>query len=294
MKIDILHTTDCSITSIPLKKFTFSGGEEHVQVDASAMLNNICQGDRVIIHHEVRSGNDFMVLVMTKNAIDNILNFIPHTTELVMFYVPYARQDRVCEKGEANGIRAFADALNALNFDRITVADPHSNVTPAVINNLFVIPQEEIAYHALKGKLVKEDFALVSPDGGALKKIFKLSKMMGLEVHCAEKIRDTKTGAIIKTDIPTKDFKGKNLMIVDDICDNGGTFLALGKLLKERNAGRVELYVTHGIFGKGIDIFDGIIDSIHCFNAWENNIDNRNTKGILVENQEVLQKGIVK
>lgn len=290
MKIDIMHPHNSEVYPVPIKTFTFSGGEEHVRVDADTMIALTEPGSRVIVHQEVRSGNDFMVLLMTKNAIDNILRFIPHTTELVMLYVPYARQDRVCEPGEANGIGAFAEALNNLNFDRVTVADPHSDVTPAVIHNLFVIPQEEIAMFAINWKLRMEEFDLVSPDGGALKKIFKLAKPMQLTVHCAEKIRDTKTGDIVKTNINVEDFGGKNLMIVDDICDGGRTFIELAKVLRERNAGKIELFVTHGIFSKGMKELNEHFDCIHSFNVWENNVDET---GKLVLNQQALQNFIL-
>uniref|UniRef100_A0AAU8HZM0 Ribose-phosphate pyrophosphokinase n=1 Tax=Klebsiella phage FKP3 TaxID=3231233 RepID=A0AAU8HZM0_9CAUD len=296
MKINVIdqwgHDNDISV-----KVFTFSGGEVHVKIDMEAFkysFIDLTTIQKVEVHQDIRSSDDFMAVVMVKDALDEILRFNPKPIELFSLYVPYARQDRYCEKGEAFGVKSFARLLNILEFSRVLVADPHSEVTPAVITNLDAISQDEIAFHVLKWKLRMENFELVSPDGGALKKIFKLAKRMELPVHCADKIRDTATGDIIRTDISVQDFHGANLMIVDDICDNGGTFLALGKLLKERNAGRVELYVTHGIFGKGIDIFDGIIDSIHCFNAWGNNIHGRNTKGILVENQEMLQKLIVK
>lgn len=286
MKITVIHLKNESIVDVPVEVFTFSGGEQHVKIDSKMLTSDFTFGSRVILHQEIRSSADLMTVIMTKNAIDHILKFVDHKIELVMFYVPYARQDRVCETGEAFGIEAFAHVLNSLNFDRITVADPHSDVTPALIKNLFVIPQEEIVYHALKWKLVKEDFALISPDGGALKKIFKLSKMMGLEVHCAEKIRDTKTGAIIKTDISTKDFKGKNLMIVDDICDGGRTFIELAKVLRQRNAGKIELFVTHGIFSKGMKELNEHFDCIHSFNVWEDNVDDSSA---LSQNQTVLQ-----
>lgn len=288
MKIKVTHLSNMEVREVEVKVFTFSGGEQHVQI--GKLKEGMKFGSRVIIEHEVRTSADLMTLVMAKNAIDHLLNFVPHQVELVMLYVPYARQDRVCEKGEAFGLEAFASIINSLNFARVTVADPHSDVTQALIKNLFIIPQEDIAFHALRWKLRKEDFALVSPDGGALKKIFKLSKKMDLPVHCADKIRDTATGEIIRTSINVDDFQGKNLMIVDDICDGGRTFIELAKVLRERNAGKIELYVTHGIFSKGMKELNVNFDCIHSFNIWENNVDNPCK---LVQNQPELQQHIL-
>lgn len=281
---------------IPVQVFTFSGGEVHVKIDMEAIKEayiDTTNSKRVEIHQDIRSSDDFMSVVMVKDALDEIFRFHPVPIELFSLYVPYARQDRYCEKGEAFGVKAFARLLNALGFSRVVIADPHSEVTPAVITNLDVIPQHEIAFHMLGWKLRMEKFELVSPDGGALKKIFKLGTQMNLQVHCADKIRDTATGNIIRTDISVQDFKGANLMIVDDICDGGRTFIELAKVLRERNAGKIELFVTHGIFSKGVDVFDGYVDCIHSFNVWENNVQDTNTKGLLVINQKEVQQQIV-
>lgn len=281
---------------IPVKVFTFSGGEVHVKIDMDAIKAayiDTTNSQKVEIHQDIRSSDDFMAVVMAKDALDEIFRFHPVPIELFSLYVPYARQDRYCEKGEAFGVKAFSRLLNALGFSRVVIADPHSEVTPAVITNLDVIPQHEIAFHMLGWKLRMENFELVSPDGGALKKIFKLGTQMNLKVHCADKIRDTATGDIIRTDISVQDFQGANLMIVDDICDGGRTFIELAKVLRERNAGKIELFVTHGIFSKGVDVFDGYVDCIHSFNVWENNVQDTNTKGLLVINQREVQRQIV-
>ena len=294
MKINVIDQFGYS-SDIPVQVFTFSGGEVHVKLDMTAfsLINFI--GVKVQIHQEIRTSDDFMSVVMAKDALDEIFRFYPNTPiELYSLYVPYARQDRYCEQGEAFGVRTFARLLNSLNFSRVVIADPHSEVTPAVINNLQIMPQHEIAFYMLGWKLRMDNFELVSPDGGALKKIFKLGTQMNLKVHCADKIRDTATGDIIRTDISVQDFGGANLMIVDDICDGGRTFIELAKVLRDRNAGRIELFVTHGIFSKGVDVFEGYVDCIHSFNVWENNVKGTNTHGLLVENQAEVQKLFVK
>lgn len=137
---------------------------------------------------------------------------------------------------------------------------------------------------------------LVSPDGGALKKIFKLATPMDLDVVCAEKIRDTKTGKVVRTEVPRQDFEGRNVMIVDDICDGGRTFIELAKVLRQRNVGKVELYVTHGIFSNGMDELMSYFDCIHSFNVWENNVDLKTeawNNTVLVRNQKEVQEQIL-
>lgn len=280
--------------NIPVHLMRFPGGEQHVRIDMERARELIQNGSTIIIHQEVRDSAAFMSLVMAKNALDNIVKFMSNVKiELVMLYIPYARQDRVCEPGEPFGIYAFAELLNSLNFYRVTVADPHSDVAATVIKNLHIIPQEDIASYAVGLRIKSFNMSLVSPDGGALKKIYKLAKKQGVDVICAEKIRDTRTGEIVNTRVPVEDFEGRHLMIVDDICDGGRTFIELAKVLKERNAGRVELFVTHGIFSKGVDIFHGFIDTIYSMNVWEDNLFLQNNHQILVENQQIIKDNFV-
>ena len=284
---------------IPVQVFTFSGGEVHVKIDMEAIKEayiDTTNSKRVEIHQDIRSSDDFMSVVMVKDALDEIFRFHPVPIELFSLYVPYARQDRYCEKGEAFGVKAFARLLNALGFSRVVIADPHSEVTPAVINNLQIMPQHEIAFYMLGWKLRMDNFELVSPDGGALKKIFKLATPMALDVVCAEKIRDTKTGKVVRTEVPCQDFEGRNVMIVDDICDGGRTFIELAKVLRQRNVGKVELYVTHGIFSNGMDELMSYFDCIHSFNVWENNVDLKTeawNNTVLVRNQKEVQEQIL-
>ncbi|WNL63213.1 ribose-phosphate pyrophosphokinase [Citrobacter phage Tr1] len=297
--MQLIITNPLVNSNIDVKVFTFSGGEVHVKINADVALGLCSAYDKNVIHviQDIRSAADLMAVVMVKDALDELFRFNSNVDiRLVSLYVPYARQDRYCEEGEAFGVKAFARILNSLNFNRVIVADPHSDVTPALINNLMVISQEVIAVHMLGWKLRMEDFMLVSPDGGALKKIFKLATPMALDVVCAEKIRDTRTGKVVRTEVPRQDFEGRNVMIVDDICDGGRTFIELAKVLRQRNVGKVELYVTHGIFSNGMDELMSYFDCIHSFNVWENNVDLKTeawNNTVLVRNQKEVQEQIL-
>jgi len=70
-------------------------------------------------------------------------------------------------------------------------------------------------------------------------------------VYC-EKIRNHLDGSIDKVSVGG-DVNGKDLIIIDDICDGGRTFIALSEELKKNGARDIYLYVTHGIFSNGFD-----------------------------------------
>lgn len=183
---------------------------------------------------------------------------------LVMAYAPFGRQDRVAVPGESFSLKVFADLINSLGFQRVIVTDPHSDVTTALINNCEVIHQHEVFKDYFKDK---KNFYLVSPDGGALKKIYKLAQEVKPKdvVECS-KLRNVSTGEI--TGVKVNGWAGitkEDCYIVDDICDGGRTFVEIAKLLKERSHGKIILMVTHGFFTnpKGIGVFDGLIDEIY-------------------------------
>ena len=86
-------------------------------------------------------------------------------------------------------------------------------------------------------------------------------------IECS-KNRDVKTGKLTGFSVYTDDLNGKDCLIVDDICDGGGTFIGLAEKLKNKNSGKLYLAVSHGIFSNGftnLDCFERIFttDSIN-------------------------------
>ena len=261
-KIDQARTK----TLINYDYFTFSGGEEHVLLDANEFIG----ATKIVIYERLTNSSKLMRLMMTLDAIERITNkSIP--VELVAPYFPYARQDRVCVKGEALGASVMATFINNLNFTKVTIWDAHSDVSPALLNNVNNIPQIDILETCtdLKQALLSGGLTLISPDAGASKKTLKISETFNgnPEVIQTEKVRDLKTGEILKT-VLHGDVKGKKVLIADDICDGGRTFIELAKILKEKGAIEVSLFITHGIFSKGLSVFEGLIDSIYTTDSF--------------------------
>jgi len=174
---------------------------------------------------------------------------------LTIPYVPYARQDRIAEAGESLSIGVMANLINSMGFKRVTIYDPHSDVTPALINNLEVVSLEQIVSRSELVTLVSEkEMTIVSPDAGAVKKVQKLAqKLNTTNLVIGSKVRDSLTGEITGTKIEG-DVEGKDVIIFDDICDGGRTFIELSKVLKKMSANEIYLYVTHGIFSKGLEV----------------------------------------
>ena len=108
---------------------------------------------------------------------------------------------------------------------------------------------------------------MVIPDAGAAKKAYEW--LGGAEVIQAQKTRNTATGELSGFSIPVTDLGGRDCLIVDDICDGGGTFLGLAKELQAANAGALTLAVTHGLFTKGFDALLSSFAKVYCFESRE-------------------------
>lgn len=197
----------------------------------------------------------------------------------VHLYVPYflgSRSDRKFQGGGINYLKqVISPIINNQKFDSVTVLDPHSDVLEACLNNYNKISNIELVRWSLTQIDNKNDaqsrICLVSPDAGAYKKIFDVAKEFGINnIITANKVRDLKSGNILRTEIPVLDQHNDiAYVIIDDICDGGRTFVELAKVIKEgRPTAKVYLIVTHGIFSAGFKTLNEYIDGTFCTNSY--------------------------
>ena len=165
---------------------------------------------------------------------------------LYMPYIPNARQDRVKTGEDVFTLKYFAGVINSLGFQTVTVLDPHSNVSEALIDRIQVrkptryIEQAIARITAIEG----ETPSMFYPDEGAGK---RYSGMITLPYAFGIKKRDWQSGKILGLDVSgdVENIAGKNILIVDDICSKGGTIYFSAKRLKELGAKNIYLHNTH-------------------------------------------------
>lgn len=243
--------------ALNVSMFKFPGGEISVKVDVPDFLPKY-----LVVNARILDSDGVMALAMLKDTLDR--NFPEAQIVLELPYLPYARQDRVCNKGEALSIKVFANMVNAMEFKTVTVYDCHSDVGVALLDRCTNVGQEYIFDSfffdiSIRLRDSKDTTVLVSPDAGANKKVNALGLKYGFPVIRADKSRDVATGAITGTVVYyTDDLNGVTCIICDDICDGGRTFIELAKVLKAKGAESIILVVTHGIFSKGVDV---VLDS---------------------------------
>lgn len=185
---------------------------------------------------------------------------------LKMLYIPNSRMDRIKHKEEVFTLKYFCEIINSLNFNWIEVLDPHSYVSEALINNIKIKSPKDIIESLLEQKLDDIDM-MFYPDEGAMK---RYSSMFGIPYAFGMKKRDWGTGEIKGLDVISQEnIKGKNILIVDDICSRGGTFYHSAKTLKELGANNIYLYISHceNTILEGDLLDSGLIEKVFTTNS---------------------------
>lgn len=251
------------IGSIPISTWTFPGGERGVSIHD--VLYNLYNPRPFIISAQFQGSDDILDILLLNDALRR--RFPGTSVALNIPYFPYARQDRQTTGWDSHSLYVVATLLNTCHFSEIRVCDPHSDVLEGLFppGVLKIKPQHELAYSKIKVSLPDMESAnalLVAPDAGAVKKIHKLSTLLRIPVLECSKARDPATGEITGYRVPTFDIRKNPLIVVDDICDGGRTFVELAKEVRRVYNGKLILYVTHGIFSKGFDELNQYYDQI--------------------------------
>jgi ribose-phosphate pyrophosphokinase len=163
---------------------------------------------------------------------------------LIVPYLPYGRQDKSIANDASFALRTFVEILKPF-FYGIETYDPHSEVIPMIAEN-YTAPDE---FHKA---VFKHDIACF-PDKGAASRYGVSFARTGAPMIYCEKIRDQLTGNILGLSIAGNEvnLEGKTILIVDDICDGGMTFIKVAEELHKFKPKQVDLAVSHGLFSKG-------------------------------------------
>lgn len=255
---------------LEFKTFVFKGGEPHFQI-----TSDVTPVGDLIITQRFNKIEDLVNIILANDSarrmgFKNIKLFLP--------YFPAARQDRVCNSGEPLTIKVFTDMINSCSFDEVIIICPHSDVAPALLNNVTVL--DELNYvDMVINSLDKssKNINIVCPDAGAGKRVNKIVQHLSNNnininfnlIRC-EKIRDVKDGSIKEFFVDGENLSGLPTIICDDINSMAGTFLGLGKELKEKNCGALMLYTSHSDCVEGIQRAIEYFDHVYTTNSKQN------------------------
>ncbi len=262
----IIHPADKS-EPLPYKVIEFPSGEKTVSFEY--IMSSLVQDETIEVFAEIVSSSDIMELMQ---VLDHLVYMYGNRIRLIIPYIPYGRQDRRTNGGKDSfALRIFADMLNSFNLQEVVTFSQHSNVTELLINNLSnVEPYQHFEYREiLLNTGIIDTFKIsetiiVAPDAGAEKRAYAFAEYFKIDnVFVCSKRRNAVTGDIIGMVGPADIHTNRHIIVVDDICDGGRTFIELAKILPEFRKS-LSLVVTHGIFSKGRQVlFDAGYDNVH-------------------------------
>ena len=170
-----------------------------------------------------------------------------------------AQADRRFADNQPHSLKLLLRHLNSLQFENIEVFHPHNaEIVEAILNNVTILDNSYFIKNVLFNEIALgpgfpdmkklDNLVLMSSDAGGFKPLMKLVDKIGWEgeTFSASKARKYEDGkSVLTQQIDRQDFQGKDILIIDDICVKGGTFVGLAKMLKERNCGNLYLAVSH-------------------------------------------------
>ena len=246
----------------------FSAGEFNFNIEnknlKNIMPNNIFE---IVVNSDAHTLNDDIVLVcLISNAIDQIpLN--KKIKHLNIPYLPYSRQDRVCNVGESFSLKVIANIFKTCHFDKIICLDNHNN---NVVKELF---GDVSIKNIIDAKIRCEssfDY-VIAPDKGAVERCVKISESLNIPLIIASKNRskdNSKVNVFLET---THDLTNAKLLVFDDICDGGRTFVELAKAINNiEKTCNLHLLTSHGIYSHGKKELEKYYDSVECINLIKN------------------------
>ncbi len=271
-------------SDIKYKIIPYPDGQKDIVIDSSTIYQYEF-GTPIQIKSRLNNAEDLLMIVCTTKALRNL------KVKEIHLYVPYIiglRSDRLFQEGGNRYVKdVIAPILNSQNFESVTCWDAHSSVAENCINNLVNITNEELVKDAFcqigdfDSRNIDDHCVLVSPDAGASHKIYKLAQAIEYtgDIITCSKERDEK-GKLTKCIVPLDQrmFKTiKDIIIIDDICDGGATFINIAKEIKKyfdypglqwETKPKIYLIVTHGIFSKGFSELSQYFDGIFCTNSY--------------------------
>lgn len=234
----------CSYLNIQPGKATiahFADGETLVE------LGETVRGKRIyVVQSTCRPVNESLMELLI--CLDALRRSSAAEITCVIPYFGYARQDRKASPRQPITAKLVAAMLEQAGANRVVTFDLHA----AQIQGFFHCPVDDlttvpmIGHYFINKGFANSNTVVVSPDHGGVKRARNLAEMLEIPLAIIDKRRPRANVCEAVTIIG--DVKDKNAIIVDDICDTGGSLIAASQILKENGAKDVYVAISHGIF----------------------------------------------
>lgn len=248
-----------------IKQSTFPAGERYLRITDESILElssdvGLKYNAMHITVTPLDAKSDTIIdLLLLKDAIQHI---DPRITTFVNFdYLPYGRQDRVCAPGESDSLKVFINIISKA-YDKISILDAHNAKFPYPENVLLMKPNYDNFIPVFNNNLnlkefIREGTAIVQVDAGARDRCIKAAEELRVDniiIFDKQRVEGRIIHKLKSDSLMYSPKKIKTFIVIDDICDGGGTFLSVASELNKINTeAEVILVITHGIFSAGFD-----------------------------------------
>lgn len=233
----------------------FPDGEVHLKLDE---LN---RKEKVNITCRICNAEDLFIMMQLQDILKRNAMIVDAIT---IYYLMGARCDRLFSFEEPYTLGIVSNVINSFNANIVFILDPHNHDKAShEINNYMNVTNDALY------KLNPNNVSVCYPDKGAKRRY----SWLDADVVC-EKIRDPKTGKIIHTHIDViNSVEGKDLVVVDDLCDGGSTFIGLAPELRKLNSKGLSLMVSHAVNEQGLLKVAEYYDKVYItdsYKDWDN------------------------
>ncbi len=234
---EIADHLDCPLTDAEVK--TFADNEIFVRIN-----ENVRGEDVFLIQSTSKPANDNLMELLI--CIDALRRASADRITAVIPYYGYARQDRKTDGRTPISAKLVANLISSAGADRVLTMDLHAGQ----IQGFFDIPTDNmvalpVMVDDVKRRSDVKNLMVVSPDVGGVVRARSFANRIGADLAIVDK-RRPKAGVSEVMNI-IGDVDGRACILVDDICDSGGTLVNAAAALKEKGATSVSAYIVHGV-----------------------------------------------
>ncbi|MFQ6051182.1 MAG: ribose-phosphate diphosphokinase [Candidatus Hydrothermarchaeota archaeon] len=239
LSAEVASLLSCDILRV--KKKHFPDGELYIKIE-----RGVKDEDVILIQstHYPQVENTMELIFL----LDLLSDYEPNSMRVFIPYLGFSRQDKRFEEGEVISVKAVAKMISHFDIDLLYLFDVHK---PHIID-FFNVPVKELSAISLLASYIKDlnikDLMVIAPDRGALKKARDLASILEIDFDYLEKERVAP--GIVKMKEKDLNVKEKNIVLIDDIIDSGGTIIEASEFLFKRGAKKIIASCIHPVLSR--------------------------------------------